>query len=271
MLFILTGDIQIGKTRWLREIVGTLERKGVPVAGVLAPGVWRENAACANGLEKIGIDNEMLPGHELVHFARRRDLLLAEGGGGSLERCGQSETEKLGWAMSDEVIELVDAHFAALEAQVAHDETREDPTCGCGAGAKPSASVGPSVGAKPEAGTDAGPSASGSVGASAGAGANASATVPGDARPCSAPQPGLLVVDELGRLELLRGLGLMHAVSLLRRGPSERWPHAVLIVRDWLLPQAHNLLDATWNGEVEEISPIPAAREKILAAYGAQG
>lgn len=212
MLFILTGDIQIGKTRWLQDVVARLEGAHVPVAGVLAPGVWRENPVCANGLEKIGIDNEMLPGHELVHFARRRDLLLAESGDGSLEKCGQSETEQLGWAMSDEVIEQVDAHFAALEAQVTRDADNPET-----------------------------------------------------------PQGGLLVVDELGRLELLRGLGLMHAVSLLRRGPSARWPHAVLIVRDWLLPQAHELFDAAWSGEVEEISPTPDARARILAAYGVQG
>lgn len=217
MLFILTGDIQIGKTRWLQEIVSELERGGVPVAGVLAPGAWRDNANCENGLEKIGIDNEMLPSHELVHFARRRDLMLAEDGGASLERCGQSETEKLGWAMDDHVIMQVDAHFAALEAQVVADG--KDGT-------------------------------------------------PGNRAPAGGVRPGLLVVDELGRLELLRDLGLVHAISLLRRGPSARYPHAVLIVRDWLLLYAHERFDAAWPSAVEEISPTPEARTRILAAYG---
>lgn len=211
MLFILTGDIQIGKTRWLQACVGELENGGVPVAGVLAPGVWRENAACENGLEKVGIDNEMLPGHKLVHFARRRDLLLAENGTGSLERCGQSETEQLGWAMDDRVIEQVDTHFAMLEAQVEADR----------------------------------------------------AGSPEDA----APHPGLLVIDELGRLELLRNLGLVHATSLLQRGPSARYPHAVLIVRDWLLPYAHERFDGAWPSAVEEMAPTPEARVRILEAY----
>lgn len=212
MLFILTGDIQIGKTRWLQALVGELERGGVPVAGTLAPGVWRENASRENGLEKVGIDNELLPGHELVRFARRRDLLLAESGKDSLQRCGQSETEQLGWAMDDRAIKQVDAHFAALEAQVATDE------------------------------------ATGSE--------------------APVPVPGLLVADELGRLELLRNLGLTHATSLLRRGPSARYPHAVLVVRDWLLPQAHERFDPSWPGAVEEIAPTYEAHERILAACG---
>ncbi|MBS5450831.1 MAG: hypothetical protein KHY83_05500 [Coriobacteriia bacterium] len=212
MLFILTGDIQIGKTRWLQELTATLEHADVPVAGVLAPGVWRENAACDNGLEKIGIDNEMLPGHELVHFARRRDLLLAEDGADSLRRCGQSETEQLGWAMDDSVIEQVDAHFAALEAQVIADGEHAEK-----------------------------------------------------------PRPSLLVVDELGRLELLRELGLVHATSLLQRGPSARYPHAVLIVRDWLLPKAHERFDAAWPDAVEEIAPTADARTRVLGAYGVTG
>ena len=41
MLFLLTGDVQIGKTRWLERLAAELAGDGVPVAGVLAPGVWR--------------------------------------------------------------------------------------------------------------------------------------------------------------------------------------------------------------------------------------
>ena len=41
MLFLLTGDVQIGKTRWLERLAAELSGDGVQVAGVLAPGVWR--------------------------------------------------------------------------------------------------------------------------------------------------------------------------------------------------------------------------------------
>lgn len=77
MLFLLTGEVQIGKTRWLESLVAELGAFGVPCAGVLAPGQWVPSTgphADANGFEKLGIDNVLLPGGERVPFARRGDL-----------------------------------------------------------------------------------------------------------------------------------------------------------------------------------------------------
>ena len=42
MLYILTGDIQIGKTRWLQKTVSILEDMGVGVQGVITPGIWKK-------------------------------------------------------------------------------------------------------------------------------------------------------------------------------------------------------------------------------------
>ena len=58
MLFLLTGEVQIGKTRWLESLVAELGAFGVPCAGVLAPGQWVPSTgphADANGFEKLGI------------------------------------------------------------------------------------------------------------------------------------------------------------------------------------------------------------------------
>lgn len=75
MLFILTGDIQIGKTRWLKSTCRKLAADGIPCAGVVAPGVWVPSEhGDANGFEKLGIDNLLLPQGERIPFARRRDL-----------------------------------------------------------------------------------------------------------------------------------------------------------------------------------------------------
>ena len=63
MLFILTGDIRTGKTTWLEARVHELETAGVPVRGVLAPGVWRDG-------EKVGIENVLLPSRERVLLAK---------------------------------------------------------------------------------------------------------------------------------------------------------------------------------------------------------
>ncbi|MFR8009703.1 MAG: hypothetical protein ACLU6D_10730, partial [Gordonibacter urolithinfaciens] len=72
MLFILTGGVQSGKTRWLERLVAELAADGVESRGVLAPGVWRPRADGDDGglrppgsgegaYEKLGIDNVLLP------------------------------------------------------------------------------------------------------------------------------------------------------------------------------------------------------------------
>lgn len=211
MLFVLTGDIQTGKTRWLERLVHELTVQGATAYGVVAPGVWRADGA--GGFEKLGIDNVLLPAGERVHLARRRDLAAQAG---ALAACGQSEAAGLGWAMDDASLARVDAHFEALS---------------------PAAR----------------PFASGSAAAS-----------PAPAA-ASGAHPGLLVVDELGRLELLRGAGLVHAVALLRCGPCERWGSALAVVRRDLLGPAHRLLDGAW-GDVVEIGPDDASRDRVLRA-----
>lgn len=80
--------------------------------------------------------------------------------------------------------------------------------------------------------------------------------------------PGLLVVDELGRLELWRGEGLVSAIDLLRRGPSGGFPHALVVVRHDLLGRAHALLDDAWGGSAE-VHPNDVGREMVLSLFGA--
>ena len=200
MLYILTGEIQTGKTRWLQELIDKLQEKGVPLEGVLAPGVWRPNPAKPNGFEKLGIDNVMLPGGEAVPFARRRDLVRDEAS--KMELQGMPADMKLAWAFSDEAVERVNAHFAELAAG-------EPPA-----------------------------------------------------------RPGLLVVDELGRLELERGgLGLTEAVDLVARGPRPGWPHALIVVRDWLVPRARMVFGPAWNNEIREVGPTQKAVEELLGLF----
>ena len=200
MLYILTGEIQTGKTRWLQVLIDKLAEKGVPLEGVLAPGVWRPNPTKPNGFEKLGIDNVMLPGGEVVPFARRRDL--ASGETSKMELQGMPADMKLAWAFSDEAVERVNAHFAELAA-----------------GEAPA-------------------------------------------------RPGLLVVDELGRLEFERGgLGLTEAVGLVARGPRPGWPHALIVVRDWLVPRARMVFGPAWNNEIREVGPTPQTTRELLGLF----
>lgn len=200
MLFLLTGEVQIGKTRWLESLVAELGAFGVPCAGVLAPGQWVPSTgphADANGFEKLGIDNVLLPGGERVPFARRGDLARADG---TFDEESQAAKAELAWHIDDAAIDRVNAHFDEITAHA------------------------------------------------------------------SAVAPGLLIVDELGRLEIWRNGGLTSAVALLAQGPTAAFPHALAVVRDYLLDDTEALLAPAWP-EIARISPNDVAREAILAAF----
>ena len=103
MLFLLTGDVQIGKTRWLENLCASLQAAGTCVAGVVAPGQWvprpegqpggKHGFDGAGRFEKLGIDNVLLPQGERIGFARRRDL-AAEGE--AFAEGAQAKAAKLG-------------------------------------------------------------------------------------------------------------------------------------------------------------------------------
>ena len=205
MLFVLTGDVQTGKTRWLERVVTSLGNRGVSAYGVLAPGVWadrrdaheRSGNIDANGFEKLGIDNVLLPQGERIAFARRADLAAHEG---TFDTSAQSARAKLGWHIADSAIDRVNGHFSTL-CESAHS--------------------------------------SGDV--------------------------GLLVIDELGRLELERDGGLTEAVCVLEAGPTPEIPHALIVVREALLPRLDNRF-ASWGKRVL-VKPDEASSAIVLAAF----
>lgn len=200
MLFLLTGEVQIGKTRWLESLVTELADCGVSCVGVLAPGQWvpsKGEHADANGFEKLGIDNVLLPSGERIPFARRGDLARADG---TFDEESQAAKAELAWHIDDAAIARVNAHFNEIATHA------------------------------------------------------------------SAAAPGLLIVDELGRLEIWRGGGLTSAMALLAQGPTTTSPHALVVVRDYLLDDAEALFAEAWPDRCH-IKPNDAAREAILAAF----
>lgn len=239
MLFVLTGGIQTGKTRWLDRLVEELGADGVRCAGVMAPGVWRKRrcgtalsagelavgSRAESSFEKLGIDNVLLPGGERVPFARRVDLACQAG---AYDSRSQSARAGLGWAIDDAAIARVNAHFRELAAK-----------------------AGPEI----EAAESVGMSVSG-VGS-----ADPSLA---DARQHVA---SLLIVDELGRLELMRGEGLVEAMALLDRGPTRAFPHALVVVREDLIPLAYKRLAPAW-GAPEPIRPDDAGVDRVHTALG---
>ncbi|MDO5117484.1 MAG: hypothetical protein Q4D34_03245 [Eggerthellaceae bacterium] len=205
MLFILTGDIQIGKTRWLMRTLSALEEEGACVSGVLTPGIWRHRSpeeineaggfdACGE-YEKLGIDALLLPDRERFSFARPVSWDADDGDSG---RVNQSRQAKLGWNISEDAICAINAHFDALSVQVDSNS-----------------------------------------------------------------KPRLLVIDELGRLELERNGGLTSALAMVDAGPTKAFPHVLIVVRDWLLDAAHRRFTEAWHGEIADIVPDDASAQML--------
>ncbi|NPD32224.1 hypothetical protein HLV35_02950 [Eggerthellaceae bacterium zg-997] len=201
MLFVVTGEVQTGKTRWIERLVGDLDARGVVCRGVVAPGVWRvvegESERGSVVREKLGIDNVLLPQGSRVPFALRCDLAQRAG---SFDEESQAARARLRWAIDDAAIAQVNRHLADLRA-------------------RPSRT------------------------------------------------PGLLVLDELGRLELLRNQGLTEALALLDAGASPALPHALVVVRADLLGAAcAREWDAVWGG-LRAIGPTDEARAAVLDCF----
>jgi len=209
VLFVLTGEIQTGKTRWLQATITELEQHDVQVQGVVAPGVWRECCNTNDGsisYEKLGIDNVLLPSGKRIAFARRVDLVDDADWNND---CVQAKAAGLAWAIRDEAISEVDRFFAHMsDANCNHDAHRADP----------------------------------------------------DAR--------LVVIDEFGRLELLRGQGLVSAVAFIDRGATPTFPHALVIVREQLLNCAMDrFAHAPWNG-MRPLYANDEGKRTLLSAFG---
>lgn len=185
MLYLLTGDVQTGKTRWLQQHVERLRTEGITCYGVIAPGDWVESKgphANADGFEKRGIWNVLLPQGERIRFADRKDIALEQD---TFEEGSEAGRIGLGWHISDEALAQVNQHLANL----------------------------------PEA-----------------------------------PGKGLLVIDELGRLELVHDCGLTEAVRLLKAGPTAQYQDTLVVARDRLAHLVEEMFADIWGG-CERIEP----------------
>jgi nucleoside-triphosphatase THEP1 len=238
-LYLLTGEIKTGKTRWLSRLIESLEAAGVSCHGLLSPGIWRESDNIDGNVvfEKLGIEAVLLPDDIRFPFAKRRDLIEADGG---KDEGWQSNKAGLGWVIPDEAIDAVNRHFDALSEQ---PSPRSKP---------------PSPLSHPQP--------------------SPLSQSPLSQPPLSHPllstqqpsplsqQPGLLVVDELGILELRGGGGFVSAVRLLERGSCELFEHALVVVRRELLDAAIQRFSGVWD-EVSVIVADEDSRDLVLRAF----
>lgn len=282
MLFLLTGDVQIGKTRWLESLCASLQAAGTCVAGVVAPGQWvprpegqpggKHGFDGAGRFKKLGIDNVLLPQSKRIEFARRRDLAAK---GKAFAEGTQAKAAKLGWAISDTAIAQVNAHFAALAKQVGIAPADSDANAPATAQAEVDASAVASAAVAAETAAETSPLAQTSTGeptvaaTAAKAEGNVLAAAPAANEAKLAPH-AMLVMDELGRLELLRGCGLTNALAILDAGPTPQFPHAIAVVRETLLDEARRRFEPRW-GKATVIGPDDAARNLVLETARATG
>lgn len=72
----------------------------------------------------------------------------------------------------------------------------------------------------------------------------------------------ILIVDELGALELVHHKGLSNALDLLCRGPHGRIAHAIAVVRPDLVPRAYERLQGAWQ-TILRIAPDDEGRRAV--------
>lgn len=198
MLFILTEKIQRGKTRWLEHAARVLEARGVAVAGVVSPGVWREHAGEDGDVqfEKLGIDCVLLPQEERLHMAVRADLSMPDDGFDLFV-----DNPHMMWNMSSASVAAVNEHFDRLARHAS----------------------------------------------------------------CGTKRRGVLLVDEIGWVELQGRGGFTRAVALLDKGPGSAFPHALIVARDSLHQQVEDRFKDAWGGAVL-LSPDQEGLDALIVA-----
>ncbi len=183
MLYILTGEVQTGKSRWLEHRLEKLTADGISCYGVISAGIWIESAserANGHGFEKLGIESILLPQMVRFEFARRVDLSREDG---TFDARSQAGRAGLGWHIYDEAIMQVNAHLAQIARKAEVGEIQ-----------------------------------------------------------------GLLIIDELGRLELDHGEGLVEAVKLLDAGANGSFPNAIVVARSKLAERVADRFSGAWGG-----------------------
>ena len=238
MLLVLTGDIQTGKTTWLLGAVDRLEAAGVAVEGVVAPGVWRPVDAGDPGYD--GASAPLAAGSDT---AGER---VQAGAGCRYDKLGIDNVllpghETVPFARREDLARAegrFDARSQAARAGLVwHIDDR-------------------AIG-RVNAHFDA--LAAYIAERTAGGGA-AEGDGPGELR------HRVRVVDELGRLELMRSEGLTSAMALLTRGPQGYYDHAVVVARAMfgLNDRVEELFADAWGGSAR-IAPGDGAWDTWFA------
>jgi nucleoside-triphosphatase THEP1 len=111
-LFILTGEIESGKTSWLLELLRSAATQGLKVSGLVSPAVFEAG-------HKIGIDALLLPQHQRMSFATLAKPQSREVKAGCNHEHVKTNNPRLKWNFNEQAIAEINKHFAKLSADLA--------------------------------------------------------------------------------------------------------------------------------------------------------
>ena len=105
MLYLLTGDIQIGKTTWLKELIAQADEQGVELSGFISPAVFEDG-------RKTGIDVLLLPQKETLRFADVKGI------GKQFDESDVVKNKRpCMYAFHDSVIKAVNQHMSSIDPE----------------------------------------------------------------------------------------------------------------------------------------------------------
>ena len=104
-LYVMTGQIQTGKTTWLKGFLKEAANADVRIDGLITPAIFE------NG-EKTGIEARLLPQDENFLLAKKRYFDGGEGGSHNFKQQVFDGKKKLGYDFSDNAMQRINKHFA---------------------------------------------------------------------------------------------------------------------------------------------------------------
>ena len=272
MLFLLTGDVQIGKTRWLQALVEHLLGADIVCYGVLAPGIWvlasteetvDQAAAAALSIHGQGVPDGKPPKktpkklqektpkkspekpHPLHNLsANGRCASVGQSAAGAFEKLGIDnlllpQMERISFAMRADLAreqDLFDENAQASHAGLGwhiSDQALNTVNQHLASVATLTAN-----GHDKTKGTD-------------------------QQEQYRMERKGVLVIDEVGRLELHHDGGLIEAMRLLERGPVPGMEDALVVVRQTLVEEVAQRFADIWDGAMR-INPDAVSEDLVL-------
>ncbi len=109
MLYLLTGEIESGKTSWLKRVIAAMQANEAALSGFISPAVF---TGADQTFEKVAIDCQLLPEGITLRFGWRDDQV---GNGAGALYSPPVSAVRLRWQFDDEVMRLLNDRLACYD------------------------------------------------------------------------------------------------------------------------------------------------------------